>query len=170
MRSFYEKMWTTWPACCVWCGLVWTVLGPRVGVRHPRGYLPTFRTTSGQARADPMFFGMLFGPPENQCFEDKLVYVACMLRVVRPRLDRSRPARRRAAPSGLSPHVPRHQRSGMRGSNVLWNVIYLFVAHFFRWWLAWKDMLHMPCTTGRCAPVCTLLDSLRPIRPEGGKG
>lgn len=36
-------------------GLVWTALGLRVGALHSRSYLPTFRTTSAQTCADPMF-------------------------------------------------------------------------------------------------------------------
>jgi len=48
---------------CVCCGLVWTVLGVRVGVRHPRGYLPTFRPSSGHACADPMFPEYFKGSP-----------------------------------------------------------------------------------------------------------
>ena len=41
----------TCPALAARCGLVSTVPGRRVGVRHPRGYLPTPRTASGEACA-----------------------------------------------------------------------------------------------------------------------
>ena len=42
---------TTCPALAARCGLVSTVPGTRVGVRYPRGYLPTRRTTRGEACA-----------------------------------------------------------------------------------------------------------------------
>jgi len=65
MSTFHDKIGSTCAACEERCGLARTVLGLRFGVRHRRDNLRTFRTTSGQACADSMFFGMLFGPPEK---------------------------------------------------------------------------------------------------------